>query len=483
MAIYTRDEARTWAREKLVGAVNCTIPTFTGDLERLNETAVRHDARLAVEHGFVGSLGVSEVTITFPEYFDFLRMIKAETGDELLLVHHASFGTLELNIKAVREAEKAGAEVVLLSYPPNFYPETEQDIFDYTKAVCDATNLAVILFPMYLWGFSPRIHPSDIPARLIRRLIDDCPNIAVIKAEGGFPSIQSVIECHRLFGDEVVISMPIEGELIPLSQVMPIQLSATSDHEYYGPTIPRVMRLLRDGKYDEAAEIYWQLHPARKIKSGLAGCAARWRLSQPSGLEVPGVAAGLQRRPAASAHPAHPRRADDRTAQGTPRRRPQPQHGPLPGVLHRTEPGMSPVEPDRTDPEGAIAAAAKRCSNWGRWGEDDVLGTLNFLDDAKRREGAALVRRGAAFSLAQRFDAEGPQKGWRRRTNPVHTMLSSGLDAEFGPPEFPHGLGGADDVIHMPLQASTQWDGLGHIFDHGIAYNGRMGLHRRDQRR
>jgi kynurenine formamidase len=25
----------------------------------------------------------------------------------------------------------------------------------------------------------------------------------------------------------------------------------------------------------------------------------------------------------------------------------------------------------------------------------------------------------------------------------------------------------------MPLQASTQWDGLGHIFDHGMAYNGR----------
>jgi 4-hydroxy-tetrahydrodipicolinate synthase len=27
---------------------------------------------------------------------------------------------------------------------------------------------------------------------------------------------------------------------------------------------------LRDGKYDEATELYWQLHPARKIKSGLA---------------------------------------------------------------------------------------------------------------------------------------------------------------------------------------------------------------------
>ncbi|GLY81971.1 cyclase family protein [Actinoallomurus iriomotensis] len=128
---------------------------------------------------------------------------------------------------------------------------------------------------------------------------------------------------------------------------------------------------------------------------------------------------------------------------------------------------------DRRDPEGAVAAIVKRCSNVGRWGPDDVRGTLNFLDAAKRVDGARLVRRGVSFSLAQRFDASGPQKGWRRRTNPVHTMLDTGVDAEFGDQGFPHGIGGADDVIFMPLQASTQWDGLGHIFDHGQAYNGR----------
>jgi kynurenine formamidase len=128
---------------------------------------------------------------------------------------------------------------------------------------------------------------------------------------------------------------------------------------------------------------------------------------------------------------------------------------------------------DRTDPEGAIAEAAKAYSNWGRWGEDDVLGTLNLLDEAKRREGAALVQRGVSFSLSQRFDMNGPQKGWRRRTNPVHTMLDTGTDAALGNQGFPHGIGGADDVIAMPLQCSTQWDGLGHIFDHGKAWNGR----------
>jgi hypothetical protein len=133
---------------------------------------------------------------------------------------------------------------------------------------------------------------------------------------------------------------------------------------------------------------------------------------------------------------------------------------------------QKPQHLDRADPAGAIVAAAARVTNQGRWGPDDVLGTLNHLDAAKRIEGAVLVRRGVTFSLAQSFDEHGPQKGWRRRTNPVHTMLSSGLDAEFGPADFPHGLGGADDVIFMPLQASTQWDGLGHIFDHGLAYNG-----------
>jgi kynurenine formamidase len=133
------------------------------------------------------------------------------------------------------------------------------------------------------------------------------------------------------------------------------------------------------------------------------------------------------------------------------------------------QPGLA----DPARPEHAITEAAAACSNWGRWGDDDVRGTLNFLTDDKRVEGAGLVRRGVSFSLAQPFDSSGPQTGWRRRTNPVHTMLDTGLDAARGTQGFPHGFGGADDVVFMPLQCSTQWDGLGHVFDHGRAWNGR----------
>jgi 4-hydroxy-tetrahydrodipicolinate synthase len=264
MPAYTRGEARDWARETLIGAVNCTIPSFTQDLKSINEQAIRHDARLARQHGFAGTLTVSEVNITPDEYINFLEVVVDEVGPGMHVVHHASWNTLEDSVAVTKRAEAAGAEVVLLSYPPNFYPESEQEIYDYTKTFCDSTNLAVILFPHYLWGFGPRIHQSDFPVRLMRRLLDDCPNIAVIKAEGGYPSIQGPIECYRNFGDEVIISVPIENDLIPLSQLMPIQYSATSNHEYLGDLIPKVMNLLRDGKYDEASEFYWSTHAARK---------------------------------------------------------------------------------------------------------------------------------------------------------------------------------------------------------------------------
>ena len=270
MASYTRGEARDWAREHLQGVINVIIPSFTSDLSAVNEAGVRHDVRRQLEFGFDGALLVSEVSITEGEYRQFCEIAYDEAAGRQTFFHHSSWSDLEHARSALRVAEDTGAEIVLLSYPPNFYPQSEQDIYDYTKAVCDSTTLGVMIFPMFLWGFSPRIHPSDIPAGLIRRLLDDCPNIVAIKAEGGFPGIMGVIECHRRFGEEVVISCPIESEFIPLAQVMPLRLSATSDHEYFGSSIPDVFRLLQSGRFDEATDLYWKIHPARRARSGLA---------------------------------------------------------------------------------------------------------------------------------------------------------------------------------------------------------------------
>ena len=120
--------------------------------------------------------------------------------------------------------------------------------------------------------------------------------------------------------------------------------------------------------------------------------------------------------------------------------------------------------------QDAVVAAAERVSNWGRWGESDILGTLNFIDEAKRRSAVQSVRSGESLSLSIEFGPDGPQNGGLGRFNPIHAMtLTDNSPAR----TFPHGFGAADDVIMMPMQCATHWDGLGHVFDRGTAWNGR----------
>ena len=45
-------------------------------------------------------------------------------------------------------------------------------------------------------------------------------------------------------------------------------------------------------------------------------------------------------------------------------------------------------------------------SNWGRWGDDDQLGTLNLITPQVRKEAATLVQTGQSVSLAMDLDTD-----------------------------------------------------------------------------
>jgi 4-hydroxy-tetrahydrodipicolinate synthase len=263
MARYRKNEAREWARQHMTGCDCVIIPSYTADLKGMNEAGIRHDVRRCIEFGFEGTLMVSEVAITLDEYRRITAWAADEAKGKLRIVHHASFNTLEENIEAVHLCEAAGADYVLLSYPANFYPTSQQEVYDYTKAFCDATNLGVMLFQVPLWNFG-RLHPSDIELPILRRLLQDCPNIIAIKAEGGMPLKGGLMDCYRHFRDQVIISCPIEADLIPLMTVMEFQYSGTSNTHFYGTSVPRMFKLAQQGKMDEAMEIYWRIHPARQ---------------------------------------------------------------------------------------------------------------------------------------------------------------------------------------------------------------------------
>ncbi len=130
---------------------------------------------------------------------------------------------------------------------------------------------------------------------------------------------------------------------------------------------------------------------------------------------------------------------------------------------------------------------AKRVRNWGKWGDSDQIGTLNYITPEKIVAATRLVKRGRSFPLCAPYEADGPWSGSFFRRNPIRLMIVHGGDEQLTE-HLKEGFGGtvgeafkmmystpmrfADDVIVMNLQAGTQWDALSHVwYDHKL-YNG-----------
>ncbi len=127
--------------------------------------------------------------------------------------------------------------------------------------------------------------------------------------------------------------------------------------------------------------------------------------------------------------------------------------------------------------------------NWGRWGDTDELGTLNFITADKVAEAAGLVKHGKVFPLGVDFGSAGPQGAFKYRHNPIHMMTVDGGDAR-SLPQFgvdwsanptAQQMAGYfqdnlfrfnDDMVIMPLQCATQWDALSHVYYEDLLYNG-----------
>jgi kynurenine formamidase len=117
--------------------------------------------------------------------------------------------------------------------------------------------------------------------------------------------------------------------------------------------------------------------------------------------------------------------------------------------------------------EDEVLAYFDTLSNWGIWGDDDRLGTLNHIGPEQRVAAAGLVSAGATISLA-----------WDVDTVPR-------VDHAFGPAQrfmlaTGEGLsetGGGGALEHIGLvyhgYTVTHLDALSHIFWNGHMYNGR----------
>ena len=120
--------------------------------------------------------------------------------------------------------------------------------------------------------------------------------------------------------------------------------------------------------------------------------------------------------------------------------------------------------PDHKISREDLRSAAETYKNWGKWGPEDEIGTLNYTTAEDIVAACQLVKKGKVISLALNFDHTGPQGAKSKypslgRTNPIHTMLRTGTDAWSGV------LGGsrtastraASAVASSPSASAASW--------------------------
>jgi kynurenine formamidase len=105
----------------------------------------------------------------------------------------------------------------------------------------------------------------------------------------------------------------------------------------------------------------------------------------------------------------------------------------------------------------------KELSNWGRWGKDDQLGTVNLITPATRKKAAALVREGVSVSLARDTEKQTAADNPKPFAQVMEATGASPAGGQFSVDTY--------SVLYHGY-AHSHMDSLCHMFYEGKMYNG-----------
>jgi hypothetical protein len=110
----------------------------------------------------------------------------------------------------------------------------------------------------------------------------------------------------------------------------------------------------------------------------------------------------------------------------------------------------------------------EQLSNWGRWGQDDELGTLNFLGEAQVAEAVKLAKKGRRVSLGRPLDTVSSPDNSRPA---LHYMTQTGDKRPHEPTYYTDFIG-----VDFHGKSASHMDALAHIAYKGMFYNGKRAL-------
>lgn len=258
-----RSDRQAWAKESMKGVENQLMPSFTPDLSELDERGIRWDVQKTKAHGFFSTMCTCEAGLSFEEAKRFVQIVADEAGEDLEVSTSIVFDSFEQNVEMLQHAAEVGVDSALLGYPLNWFPEREEEIYERTREMAEATDLSIVLYLSNKFNFE-RFHPAGFPLHYLDQLAD-IGNVVAVKISN--PGLMGPV--HHICGNRILVSNPIEALLPNHVVAFGMQWIGAAPYEIYQtpeqPLFTDYFAAVREGRWDEGMETYHRLTPIREI--------------------------------------------------------------------------------------------------------------------------------------------------------------------------------------------------------------------------
>lgn len=225
---------------------------------RVNSPRVAELARRLVEHGsdslvICGTTGESP-TLSDEEKVGLFRTVKEAVGTRGKVI--AGTGTYDTHhsIELTRQAERAGADGILLVNP--YYNRPSQEgLYQHFRAVAESTRLSVILY-----NIPGRTGVNCLPETIAR--LADVPNIVAVKEAAG--SIDQVSEIRKHTPPDFLIYSGDDSMTLPMLAVGGTGVVSVASH-LVGTEIGQMIRAFFAGDIRTALNLHMRLWPIFKV--------------------------------------------------------------------------------------------------------------------------------------------------------------------------------------------------------------------------
>jgi len=118
---FTKSEAKQWAKENLKGLEAVIFPSFSPDLQELDEEGIRYDVQHLIENGFFSILCAPEACgMTFEERKKFVEIVCDEARGKIHTSVAVLQDTVEQDIEMLQHYEKAGGSIERSDSAPGY---------------------------------------------------------------------------------------------------------------------------------------------------------------------------------------------------------------------------------------------------------------------------------------------------------------------------------------------------------------------------